>query len=87
MLKKSASIRKMLFGLSCLFGYLVSWVEQQNKPDEPDKPTEFFSSLLETADILLFSPYSSAECAAVMKGGEGFLLQILLTASHPCRVV
>jgi hypothetical protein len=46
MLKKSASIRKMLFGLSCLFGYLVSWVEQQNKPDEPDKPTEFFRSLL-----------------------------------------
>jgi hypothetical protein len=49
MLKKSVSIRKMLFGLSCLFGYLVSWVEQQNKPDKPDepeKPTEFFRGLL-----------------------------------------
>jgi hypothetical protein len=37
MLKKPASIRRLLFGLSSLF-VEPAQPDKQNKPDEPDRP-------------------------------------------------
>ena len=39
MLKKSASVRRLLFGLSGLFS-LSGFLVERNEPDEPDQPTK-----------------------------------------------